>query len=363
MIRHINLDEILNSFHSGEKKVIQQSCIEKNVELTLREKDAIELDVVGILDGGDKASIRGVIPCAWDYYRHYSEAFGAFRNENINVFEIGVSSGSSLKTWASYFKSATLVGIDIDPTCKRFECGPIKVRIGSQDDEEFLQAVANEYLPTIVIDDGSHQAQHIIKSFEILFSLILPGGIYAVEDLAFHFAAQGEEVVPVTHGWGTPVFSYFVRFMAAKAAHVTVLDGAPPELNKIYSEIDQITIAGGLIIVCKKKIAKWEKHIPIFEKQLRERAQFGSDHYSECALRYAEFLLTYNINLPRAIELLKDTLLTRPGYPNIAIYLIFALKASSQDVEAQQIAEENGLKVDDVHLPAVHYPVWMKFPH
>lgn len=35
----------------------------------------------------------------------------------------------------------------------------------------------------IIIDDGSHINEHVIKSFSILFPLLNMGGIYAIEDL------------------------------------------------------------------------------------------------------------------------------------------------------------------------------------
>ena len=34
----------------------------------------------------------------------------------------------------------------------------------------------------IVIDDGSHYNEHVIKTFKVLFPLLGPRGIYAVED-------------------------------------------------------------------------------------------------------------------------------------------------------------------------------------
>ena len=38
-----------------------------------------ELDVLGILEGVDKASMRGRIPCSWDYLRHYEALFAEYR--------------------------------------------------------------------------------------------------------------------------------------------------------------------------------------------------------------------------------------------------------------------------------------------
>lgn len=38
-----------------------------------------------------------------------------------------------------------------------------------------------------MVDDGSHIAHHMIASFEVLFPMLAPGGVYVFEDLAIHF--------------------------------------------------------------------------------------------------------------------------------------------------------------------------------
>ncbi|HWW20445.1 MAG TPA: DUF4214 domain-containing protein, partial [Steroidobacteraceae bacterium] len=73
--------------------------------------DGVWLDVLGILDGVDKASLRGEIHCSWDYLRHYAHALRIYRDEAINVIEIGVAAGASLKMWLRYFSRATVVGV------------------------------------------------------------------------------------------------------------------------------------------------------------------------------------------------------------------------------------------------------------
>ncbi|TWB61704.1 hypothetical protein FBZ98_1011049 [Rhizobium sp. ERR 922] len=337
--------------------------VKPSTTLTPDEIDALDLDVRGVLDGGDKSSVRGDIPCSWDYYRHYAQAFSRFRDASINVIEIGVAGGSSLKTWGGYFRSATLVGIDIDPACAKLERGPLKVRIGSQDDEQFLTDVVKEFPPTIIIDDGSHQAQHIIKSFEVLFPSLLSGGLYVVEDLAFHFEDNGAKVEPSTHGTGEPVFHYFTRLLAAKAAHVTSLRDAGDKLNTIYAEIDEITVAGGMLIVKKRAHKDWSLHVPFFEQQLRVRAEHGVEQYRYALLRYAEFLMTYKVNIPRAVDLLKEALSTAPGNRRVIVFLVAALRANGQPEEAKRIAAENGLAESDLKLPIIHCPTYMRYPH
>ena len=101
------------------------------------------------------------------------------------MLEIGVSKGGSLKMWQRYLGPfATLVGIDIDPACAKFESPAIHVRIGDQSDTRFLASVIEEFgVPDIVLDDGSHQMEHVIPTFEFLYPQMASNSVYLVEDL------------------------------------------------------------------------------------------------------------------------------------------------------------------------------------
>ena len=53
------------------------------------------------------------------YYIHsympiYDKLFQYYRDENINVLEIGVQKGGSLYLWSKYFQNASVFGIDIE---------------------------------------------------------------------------------------------------------------------------------------------------------------------------------------------------------------------------------------------------------
>jgi hypothetical protein len=101
-----------------------------------------------------------------------------------------VFKGGSLNLWCRALpKGSKIVGIDINPDCARYEGKYGEnygyVRVGSQADGGFLEAVANEFGPfDFIVDDGSHIASHIITSFACLFPKHLaPGGIYVAEDM------------------------------------------------------------------------------------------------------------------------------------------------------------------------------------
>jgi hypothetical protein len=148
----------------------------------------LSLDLIGISEGTDKHSLEH------DYLRHYERMFVPFRDAEIDLIEIGVARGASLRTWRRFFNRARIVGIDIDPECRRHADADrnIIVETGSQDDPSFLLDVCRRYCPTIIIDDGSHQAAHIEFAFERLFPALAPGGCYVIEDIAFHYGAAAD---------------------------------------------------------------------------------------------------------------------------------------------------------------------------
>ncbi len=119
------------------------------------------------------------------YFPIYERYFRDFVNKSIVFLEIGVGRGGSLQMWKRYFgPHARIVGIDVDPECKTLEEDQIEVRIGQQQDPQFLQSILEEFGPLdIVLDDGSHMMSHVIASFEFLYPRVARNGIYMVEDL------------------------------------------------------------------------------------------------------------------------------------------------------------------------------------
>jgi len=120
------------------------------------------------------------------YFPVYEKHFKALTERPINILEIGVLNGGSLRMWKDYFHpDSTLVGIDIDPRCKQHEDGDsdINVRIGDQSNSIFLQKLIDEFGEfDLVIDDGSHHVDHVHKTFEFLYPKIAKNGIYLIED-------------------------------------------------------------------------------------------------------------------------------------------------------------------------------------
>ncbi len=123
------------------------------------------------------------------YTQHYQRYFRPLRKQRLNLLEIGVGGyedakrgGESLRMWKAYFPNARIVGIDLaDKT--HFREPRIDIRQCDQTDADKLTRLSAEYGGfDIIIDDGSHLNEHVIKTFGILFPLLRPNGIYAVED-------------------------------------------------------------------------------------------------------------------------------------------------------------------------------------
>jgi len=120
-----------------------------------------------------------------NYCVKYEKYLPFNRYDKLNILEIGVLDGKSLLTWKDYFYRSNILGVDINPDCKKYAEDRIFIEIGSQADDKFLNQISNEYGSfDFILDDGSHLNEHVIYSFETLFQYVKSGGMYIVEDVA-----------------------------------------------------------------------------------------------------------------------------------------------------------------------------------
>lgn len=145
---------------------------------------AWNLDALGILWGTDKA--RG----HHGYTTYYARHLRPRRRSITCVLEIGIGGGSdpddgghSLRMWRNYFPRATVYGVDLFEKRLAGESRIVALQADQSDADSLRRAVSGCPPFDLIVDDGSHVAQHIITSFEVLFPALLPGGLYAIEDL------------------------------------------------------------------------------------------------------------------------------------------------------------------------------------
>jgi hypothetical protein len=201
----------------------------------------VDLDIVGALEGADKSSC---VRMGWDYLRHYEAALADFRERPVNVIEIGVAGGASLRMWKWFFPRAQIIGLDINPRCARHAQERVKIFIGSQVDADLLDEICTEHPPSVLIDDGSHLLEHIVFTFQHVFPRLLPGGIYIIED----FFLGADASMTETHQAAPEYFLDVARRCMATIAMKSIRN-VPPEIS---AEVDSVTFVGHAVIIRKK---------------------------------------------------------------------------------------------------------------
>ena len=124
-------------------------------------------------------------PCAVvDLISIYEPYFEPFQNRPINLLEIGIGNGGSLQIWERYFPKAKIYGVDIHANKKKFATKRTQVLIGDQKDPKFIEQLKAQ-APSfdIIIEDGGHQKDEQIKSLQLLWGHVSPGGLYVAEDI------------------------------------------------------------------------------------------------------------------------------------------------------------------------------------
>jgi 23S rRNA U2552 (ribose-2'-O)-methylase RlmE/FtsJ len=120
------------------------------------------------------------------YHLVYDIFFKKLKKKKINILEIGISDGASLKAWSEYFKKSKIIGFDIkkiDLKKKKLLKKNIFVHKGSQTDKGFINFLISKYNKfDIIIDDGSHKPSDVISSFKMLFDSLSLNGLYFIED-------------------------------------------------------------------------------------------------------------------------------------------------------------------------------------
>lgn len=138
---------------------------------------------------------------ATNYTDVYQAYFEHRRDEGIRLLEIGLgvagdrweakivhgrnSGGASVKMWRDYFPEAQVTGLDVNDGSFLDDdrTSTFVVDQGSRAElQAFLDAHPDPHFD-VIIDDGSHRADHQQISLETLFPALRSGGLYFIEDL------------------------------------------------------------------------------------------------------------------------------------------------------------------------------------
>jgi 23S rRNA U2552 (ribose-2'-O)-methylase RlmE/FtsJ len=111
-------------------------------------------DPIGI---GDKGTIHS-------YIELYGQELNHLSGKKVNLLEIGVAEGHSLKMWKEYFhEDSVILGLDIDYSRLKFK--DINVLIGDVCDKKIID-ILDSCTFDIIIDDGSHKLDDQLFAFD-----------------------------------------------------------------------------------------------------------------------------------------------------------------------------------------------------
>jgi hypothetical protein len=130
------------------------------------------------------------------YFQVYDELFAPYRNKDITFVEIGILNGGSLNIWKKFLgDKARIIGVDLNPECKKLEKEGFEIFIGSQSDPNFWTNFFNKVGEVdIILDDGGHtNLQQILTSIYCI-PHINDGGLLVTEDT--HTSYMGEFANP-----------------------------------------------------------------------------------------------------------------------------------------------------------------------
>ena len=141
-----------------------------------------EVNMISLLDiskkyNTDKNTVHTYIE---DYYE---EKFESYRFKDITLLEIGINAGGSVMMWKEYFTNAKIIGVDIsisDELKQTLRNKNIEYIQGNATKENTFKGIDNL---DIVIDDGSHKIDQILRSLKILYPKMNKNGLYVIEDV------------------------------------------------------------------------------------------------------------------------------------------------------------------------------------
>ena len=183
---------LYNYFHLDKKKNLDYFSIKNSF---LFSKDLNFLFEYFNSDKGEKYINQYTHPSKRDnikitahgYAKFYENSFFEFKNDKVNILEIGSFYGNASAAMFFYFKNAKIFGADINPdmfnyTSKRMTSFFVN--------SSSISSIQNNILDKnikykIIIEDASHMLKDQIISLFYLFPILESGGYFIVEELDF----------------------------------------------------------------------------------------------------------------------------------------------------------------------------------
>lgn len=151
------------------------------------------------------------VNCRHGYTEFYDSYFAKFKETRPVILEIGVAEGGSVRMLNDYYHgNCEIYCIDIQEKWSKIEelGDNIHFILGDQSNAEFLKNFTyflntNNIMFDFIIDDGSHVVDHMMLSYNYLYSYVKPTGFYIIEDInttydpAYNPAVENDEYNPI----------------------------------------------------------------------------------------------------------------------------------------------------------------------
>ena len=111
------------------------------------------------------------------YLDTYGKLFAPFKDMEINLLEVGVATGGSLKLWEDYFSKAAIYGIDIINEIEYQYSERVHLIF------EDIRVMKIRLQLDIAIDDGSHFVKDQLTFFNLIWPVMNKGGLLIIEDI------------------------------------------------------------------------------------------------------------------------------------------------------------------------------------
>lgn len=122
------------------------------------------------------------------YHNYITEYYGAEfadkRDTSLNILEIGMYRGGSIRLWLEWFHTAKITGIDSNRSYFLGEISDPRATIVFEDgySPTTTDLFENDVFDYI-IDDGPHSLESQIQAVRLWSSKLKPGGKFVIEDI------------------------------------------------------------------------------------------------------------------------------------------------------------------------------------
>lgn len=130
------------------------------------------LDVLGVSQGSSLSSLDRDLLATWEEHLFPRDT------PDLDILQIGVGHGGSVRTWANWFPHARVTGLDVRRISIRNFPANVEIAHGDQTDAVILGGLCREHAFRLVVDDGSDDPSHKLHTFLTVFPWLAPGALY-----------------------------------------------------------------------------------------------------------------------------------------------------------------------------------------